>query len=393
MRRAHGCGRREPVSARRTRPSSDGWAFDACALRIRRIGSVTASRRDLPPLETLVAFDAAARHLSFTRAADEIALTQSAVSRQILALEARLGVPLFRRLPRALALTDAGATLRDAVRQALEGLARATRAVRADDAPRTVVVTTTAGFAGLWLIPRLSAFTARHPGVDVRISTGHQLASLERDGIDVAVRYQPVTAHASAGATPLFAETVTPVCAPRLLKAQPLVEPADLARTTLLRMEPEPGDPLQDWGLWLHATGIAGLQPAGVLHFSSYDQLVTAALAGQGVALGRLPLVAALLRGRRLVAPFAERAFATPRGYGVIVAPSAVAKPEVQAFAAWLADEARAAAPAARAAPRPRTRAAPAPSPAPRARRRAAARSSPARAPRRRTARPPATSP
>jgi DNA-binding transcriptional LysR family regulator len=319
-------------------------------------------RRDLP-LETLVAFDAAARHLSFTRAGDEIALTQSAVSRQIGALEERVGAPLFHRLPRALALTDAGAVLHDAVRESLQLLARATRTIRAAGgaaAPSAVVVSTTAGFAGLWLIPRLPAFTARHPAVDVRISAGNRLADLDRDGVDLAVRYQRTTAHAAAGATPLFEETVTPVCSPRLLRATGLAMPGDLARTTLLRMEPDPADPLQDWGLWLQAAGLERLQPAGVLHFSSYDQLVTAALAGQGVALGRLPLIAELVRTKKLVAPFAGRAFATPRGYGLIVSESAAAKPEVQAFAAWLAAEAGAAhppaAPAARASRRTRTR-------------------------------------
>ncbi len=294
----------------------------------------------LPPLETLVAFEAAARHLSFTRAAEEISRTQSAVSRQIQTLEERLGVPLFHRLHRAIALTDAGVALQQSVRDALGTIDRATRAIRRDETPRTVVVTTTAGFAGLWLIPRLSAFVAAHPGVDVRISAVNTLAHLERDGIDVAVRYQP-TATAPHGSVPLFGESVSPVCSPRLLKSSRIAVPGDLARATLLRMEEDPADPLQDWGLWLQAMHLADLRPAGVVRFSSYDQLVQAAVAGQGVALGRTPLIASLLRSKRLVAPFAATV-ASPRGYVLIVSAAASTKPEVTAFVDWIRCEARA---------------------------------------------------
>ena len=300
------------------------------------------SRRafDLPPLELLVAFEAAARHLSFTRAADEIALTQSAVSRQIQGLESHLGVPLFRRLHRSLALTDEGRALFQATASALADLDRATRALRRSDEMKTVVVTTTAGFAGLWLIPRLSTFVAANPGVDVRISTGTSLANLERDGVDVAVRYQAIDT--SAPGSRLFGETVSPVCSPKLLRAgSPLEVPADLAHHTLLRMEHDGSNQLQDWGLWLHAVQLADLRPAGVMHFSSYDQLIQAAVAGQGVALGRLPLIEQLIKSRKLVAPFAG-GVVSPRGYCVIVSTQAAGKPEVAAFTAWLTATARA---------------------------------------------------
>lgn len=294
---------------------------------------------DLPPLDTLVAFEAAARHLSFTRAAVEVSRTQSAVSRQVQALEERLGVALFRRLPRGLALTEHGATLLAGVRQALEALDRSTRAVRAAEAPRTVVVSTTAGFAGLWLIPRLPLFTALHPGIDVRISASSAIVHLVRDGVDIAVRYAPAD-RPPAGSVPLFAETVTPVCTPRLARTLGLAVPGDLVRATLLRMPSEPSDPLQDWPVWLEAMKIADLKPAGVLHISSYDQLIHAAMEGQGVALGRFPITAALLRARKLVAPFADTV-ASPRSYTLLVSPLSAARPEVAAFAAWIRDEAR----------------------------------------------------
>lgn len=302
------------------------------------------SRRafELPPLELLVAFEAAARQLSFTRAGDEIALTQSAVSRQIQLLESRLGVTLFRRLHRALELTEAGHALLRATTAALSGLDQATREIRGDSRARTVVVTTTAGFAGLWLIPRLSSFVADHPGVDVRISAGNALVHLERDGVDVAVRYQPVDAGPGGAGTPLFGETVFPVCSPRLRRdrSRPLATPVDLAGHTLLRMADDGRHPLHDWALWLQAMHLGDLRPAAELHFSSYDQLIQAAVAGQGVALGRSPLVDQLIRSRRLSVPFSDR-LATPRGYCMLVSPASADKSDVRDFVSWLATTAR----------------------------------------------------
>ena len=298
---------------------------------------------ELPPLELLVAFESAARHLSFTRAGDEIALTQSAVSRQVLALEGRLGVPLFRRLHRALALTEEGAAFYAATVEALARLDRATRAIRHTERAQTVVVTTTPGFAGLWLIPRLASFIAEHPGVDVRISASNELVNLERDGVDLAIRYRPVQTAGPEHGIRLFGETVSPVCSPRLLRppSPPLKRPADLAGHTLLRMEPDGGNQLQDWGLWLQAMKLAELRPAGVLHFSSYDQLITAAIDGQGIALGRMPLIASHLKSRKLVAPFSD-SVVSPRCYFMVASASAADKPAVRAFMAWLETSARA---------------------------------------------------
>jgi len=292
---------------------------------------------DLPPLDALVAFESAARHLSFTRAADEVALTQSAVSRQIQALESRLGVTLFRRLHRAIALTDEGRTLQLAVVDALVRLDRATREIRQTDRIKSVIVTTTAGFAGLWLIPRLADFVAAHPGIDVRITTSYELVNLERDAVDVAIRYRPIDVALPAGSMTLFGETVFPVCSPKLRasKVAPLREPADLARHILLNMEGDNSEQLLDWNLWLHALGVADLKPAGMLRFSSYDQIIQAAIAGQGVALGRMPLLERQLAERQLVAPF-RKSLVSPRGYCVIVSTRSADRPEVRAFVDWL---------------------------------------------------------
>ena len=298
---------------------------------------MTRGAYELPPLDALVAFESAARHLSFTRAADEVALTQSAVSRQIQALESRLGVTLFRRLHRAIALTDEGRTLQLAVVDALVRLDRATREIRQTDRMKSVIVTTTAGFAGLWLIPRLADFVAAHPGIDVRITTSYELVNLERDAVDVAVRYRPIDVALPAGAMTLFGETVFPVCSPKLRasKVAPLREPADLAHHILLRMEGDNSEQLLDWNLWLHALGVADLKTAGMMHFSSYDQIIQAAIAGQGVALGRMPLLERQLADRQLVAPF-RKSLVSPRGYCVIASTRSAERPEVRAFVDWL---------------------------------------------------------
>jgi DNA-binding transcriptional LysR family regulator len=295
---------------------------------------------DLPPLDQLEAFEAAARHLSFTKAGYELSLTQSAVSRQIAALEDHYGLALFRRLHRALLLTEHGLSLHRAVAEVLQRLHEASGELRREARLKTVVVTTTVGFAGLWLIPRLAGFTASRPDVDVRISASNTVANLERDGIDVAIRYHTEDG-AGAGARRLFGEVVLPVCSPRLLRdlARPLKGPQDLRHHVLLHMDEGASAQLLDWPLWFRAMKIETLKPAGVLHFSLYDQMIQAAINGQGVALGRSPLLDGLIKQRKLVAPF-KSSVTSPRSYYVIESEAAKRKPEVQEFVAWLRDEA-----------------------------------------------------
>jgi LysR family glycine cleavage system transcriptional activator len=294
---------------------------------------------DLPPLDQLEAFEAAARHLSFTRAADELSLTQSAVSRQVASLESFFGVALFARLHRALRLSAEGLLLQRTVVDVLQQLHQVSGTLRGDSRVKTVVVTTTVGFAGLWLIPRLSGFTATRPDVDVRISATNTLANLNRDGVDVAIRYQVEP----AGDTPvpqLFGEVELPVCSPRLLRdrARPLKVPADLRHHCLLHMDMGPGSQPLEWPPWLRLMEIEDLKPASVLHFSQYDQMIQAAINGQGVALGRLPLLKSLIEQRKLVAPF-NKGMASPRGYYLFQSDASRRKPEVSEFLAWLLAE------------------------------------------------------
>lgn len=294
---------------------------------------------DLPPLNQLEAFEASARHLSFTKAAAELSLTQSAVSRQIAALEEHYALPLFRRLHRALRLTDDGQRLYLAVSGILAQLHIVSSELKRERGVKTVVVTTTPGFAGLWLIPRLASFIKQRPDVDVRISATYDLVSLKRDGVDLAIRYTDAE-HAGVPAQRLFGEVVFPVCSPKLVHdaQHPLKRPQDLRWHTLLQKDSDAVDSLQHWSMWLRATKFEGLKPVRTLRFSMYDQLIQAAVNGQGVALGRSPLIDDLLRQHKLVIPF-EAACASPRSYYLLQSGAAAHKPEVQEFVAWLRGE------------------------------------------------------
>ena len=297
----------------------------------------TSSRWHLPPLELLLAFEAAARLLSFTRAASELHLTQSAVSRQIQSLEESLGTKLFERRTRALLLTEAGQQFYKVAQRVLEELEAATQKLKGAQAARTVTVTTTPGFASLWLIPRLNGYLQGHKGVDVRISATYENVELERDGVDLAIRY--TSPEEMAGRKPLFAEEVIPVCSQALAAdpARPLREPGDLRRHVLLHSD-DAQYSWMEWNLWLHAHGLKDLQPAGVLQFNNYDQLVQAAVNGQGIALGRLPLLKRMLREKQLVTPF-KRSVVSSRGYYVVRSARAAGKQDVAEFEAWLLEE------------------------------------------------------
>lgn len=292
--------------------------------------------RRLPPLDALLTFEAAARHLSFTRAAAERFVTQSAVSRQIKGLEDDLGVALFRRGHRSLQLSDAGRALFETCQASFERLRQGVDRVRARPSRKVLTITTTAGLASLWLIPRLARFTQEMPGVDVRIDASNGLRNLEAENIDVAVRY---TADSDAHGERLFGEAAQPVCSPQLLASGPPLKTAQcLARHTLLHT----GVDMQhiEWQPWLQAMGVPGLQPAASLSFTNYDGVIAAALLGQGVAMGRRPLVDDLLRDGRLVTPFSGT-LATPRTYHVVLSDRARDDPAARALMQWLVREAR----------------------------------------------------
>jgi LysR family transcriptional regulator, glycine cleavage system transcriptional activator len=298
--------------------------------------------RALPSLELIRGFEAAARLSSFTRAAEELFITQSAVSRQVQALEEHLGTALFERHHRAIRLTHAGELLYRAASQALLLLTDTAARIRQEGAHRSVTVSCTFGFASLWLVPRLMDFRERHPDVDVRIAANNKIVDIERERMEVAVRY--CTADMVPPGTPrLFGEEVFPVCSPALLerRGKPLRSPLDLQRHVLLHHEgADQHWPTGSWSAWLEAVQLPNLEPAGALRFDQYDQLIQAAIEGQGVALGIGALVKRHLRQGRLVAPFEQKS-SSPRGYYLVVARHASSRAEVAAFRTWLMRAAR----------------------------------------------------
>jgi DNA-binding transcriptional LysR family regulator len=264
------------------------------------------------------------------------------VSRQIKALEDHLGVRLFSRRPRSLELTESGQMLYRLATDVLERLQAGTDQLRAHSPARQLSLTTTTGFASLWLIPRLPRFTSLHPDVDVRISATTEPLNLERSLIDLAIRYcRPETV--PEGAVRLFGEEMLPVCSRALLRdrARPLKRPQDLKHHTLLHFDyPGAEQTFMDWGTWLAALGIHDLKSAGALHFTQYEQMIQAAISGQGVALGRQPLVNELIQSGMLATPFQQPLHGS-RAYFIIESPLGAGKPHVRDFAAWLIDEAK----------------------------------------------------
>jgi LysR family glycine cleavage system transcriptional activator len=295
--------------------------------------------RRLPSLDFLRGFEAAGRRLSFTLAAEELFLTQSALSRQVKALEDALGVALFERRHRALVLTRPGAAFHGAVTGMLRELASAADALQAPHRQPGLTVSTTVSFASLWLIPRLSRFRAAHPTIDVYVSADDRVVDLGKGDVDVAIRF---LAHPRApdDAAFLFGERFMPVASPALVKRGPrLTTPQDLAHHVLLHYDdPEGRVPWLNWSAWLAANGAGEQKAVGAMRFSLYDQVIQAAIDGQGVALGRIPLISGVLDRGLLVAPFGKR-YDAPRGYYAIAAPHAKAQREALAFVAWLRAE------------------------------------------------------
>ena len=295
--------------------------------------------RDLPALDLLKAFEAAARHLSFTRAGQELFLSQSAISRQIQMLESQLGVPLFHRRVRSLLLTEAGQSYYRDISEALQKLREATARLSRAQPDGAVTVTTTMTFASLWLVPRLADFQGRHPDVPVHIAADNAIRDMRRSGLDVSIRYS-TRQLAGEGAVRLFGERVLPVCSPALLARRALSKPEDLANFALLHYEdPERRGPWLSWEVWFEVMRMRPIKGRASLSFSHYDQIMRAAVDGQGVALGRVPLVEELIRSGKLVTPLQGKRYSMGtqnRAYWMLLAPEAAKRPNVLTFATWL---------------------------------------------------------
>ncbi len=290
--------------------------------------------RRLPPLNSLKAFEAAARHLSFTRASVELNVTQAAISHQVKGLEDRLGMLLFRRLNRTLLLTDEGQSLLPSVSEALDILAGAIDRLARQEQAGVLTLSTLDSIAASWLVPRIGKFRALQPDIDVRISSTDDIVDFSGDGIDMALRY----GHGKYPGTEsvlLMTETLFPVVSPLLLeRIGPLDKPSDLARFPLLH-----DDMRDDWAAWMERAGVTGINVSRGASFSHSNHVLLAAAAGEGVALGRSVLVVDNLSAGLLLRPFDIELNAKLAYYAVYPRASA-SRPKVVAFRDWLIGEA-----------------------------------------------------
>lgn len=289
----------------------------------------------LPPLTALRAFDAAARHLSFAKAADELSVTPAALSFQIKNLEEHLGQPLFRRLNRAVELTEAGRVLAPGARDGFDRLAEAWRSTKRLQDTRGLSVTAGPAFTAKWLAPRLYAFAQTHPDIELRFAATLRQLDLDRDEIDVAIRYG-LGDDSGLQSEKLMSEAIMPMMSPAL--ADRFQTPESLITAPLFHdgsmdfLDPAPG-----WHHWFKACGIdTSVTPAA--RFSQADHALDAALAGGGVVLTRSSLASHYLADGRLVAPFPV-ALTTPARFRLITAPAAIDRPQVRAFHNWLKAE------------------------------------------------------
>ena len=287
----------------------------------------------LPSLNGLRAFEAAARHLSFTLAASELNVTQTAISHQIRRLEEELGIRLFVRQNRALALTPEARDYLPGVRAAFNDLRLATdRLLRKDD-DKVLTVSTLASLAAKWLLPRLTEFQEQHPGIDVRITTSTSLVDFQRDNVDAAIRY-------GRGQWPglradwLMADELFPVCRPSLLRGdKPLRQPEDLKGYPLLHTSNANSD---DWRLWLTAAGLsADVSKQPGVTFDLIFMTVQAAIDGLGVAMGRTAYVQEDIAKGRLVVPF-KLAFPVDAGFYLVSPEGRREAPKLAAFRQWM---------------------------------------------------------
>jgi DNA-binding transcriptional LysR family regulator len=292
----------------------------------------------LPPLRSLVAFEASARHLSLTRAAQELAISREAVSKHIRSLEQHLGVKLFYRVHRAVSLTQPGKQFQLIVQSSLENIASGANAIRSRSRPSGINVSTTIALGSFWLTPRLASFLGKHANVEIHVKISDAPADLIADGIDIALRYGDGK-WKGLRKKRLFGVRSFPVCSPEYLKhAGPINKPADLLNHCLVNLDGA-AHMSEDWRWWLTGLGVGVPKSLKTLGFDSYANVIQAAVDGQGVALGFSGLASELIASGRLVRPIDAE---MTKGLAVyMVTPSrATPSPAVRSFIKWIIAEA-----------------------------------------------------
>jgi LysR family glycine cleavage system transcriptional activator len=290
--------------------------------------------RQLPPLNALKAFEAAARHESFTRAAEELCVTQGAVSHQVKALEAELGLKLFNREHQRLLITEGGRAYLAVVRDAFDRIADGTQRLLQRQSGGALTVSTSPNFAAKWLVHRLGRFAEAHPEIDLRVSASLHHIDFAREDIDLAIRHGDGTA-SGLHVTRLCAEELFPACSPKLLNGRnPLRKPSDLGRFPLLHVNDRQG-----WSQWLDFAGVAGVDRSRGPVLNQASMAIDAAVDGQGVVLARTALAAWDLIGGRLVRPF-DMAMPVSYAYWIVCSKAVAKLPKIVAFSDWLLAEA-----------------------------------------------------
>lgn len=297
-------------------------------------------RTNLPPLNALRTFEAAARRKNFSRAAEDLRVTPSAVSYQIKDLEERLGWALILRRKKFLSLTEAGEVLLEGTHAAFGALSRAMDDLRALAHAPLLTVSVPLSVAMKWLVPRLDTFRSRHPEIDVRISTDSELPDLVSGDVDIAVHYGDGV-YPGLTAELLVSNSVAPMCSPKLLAGdRPLCVPQDLSRFTLLHDNggDEFGNPAYDWGTWLRAHDVDEVDATLGLQFNTSADVLNAAVAGAGVEIGKTALAVDDLKSGRLVCLF-DSVSPEAAAYYVVYAEQAANRVKVIAFRRWLFEE------------------------------------------------------
>jgi len=294
----------------------------------------------LPSLNALRAFESVGRHLSFSKAADELHVTKAAVAQQVRLLEEEIGAPLVTRAGRALRLTEAGLSgLRD-LGDGFDRLVQGVRIMREASGNRRLVVNASASFAATWLVARIGRFRQQHPDIDVLLDAGGTEADLWRANVDAAIRWGRGD-FSGLSATLLFEEQVFPVCSPALMQqGAPINVPQDLRHHTLLHLESTPDlNTWPDWEAWLAAAGVRNVETTRGVWFNQMSMALHSAVLGQGVALATRAIAADELEAGRLIAPF-KTSVQTPFGYYFLCRPDRATAPKIVALRDWLSAEA-----------------------------------------------------
>ena len=296
--------------------------------------------RRIAPLNALRAFEAAARHLSFTKAAEELHVTPAAISHQIKALEEHCGAPLFRRLTRSLLLTDQGQAALPVLREGFDMLAAASLQLSRARDDNVLTVSAAPSIAGKWLVSRLERFRQRHPDIDVRLDATNRVTDFDRDGVDLVIRYGGGN-YPGLHVESLLSTSVFPVCSPELLEnGPPLNVPDDLVHHTLLHVDwTSQNATWPSWRMWLLAAGVKGVDVERGPRFNDAGLVMQTAIAGQGVALATDVLAIDDLAAGRVVRLF-EICVPVDFGYHIVIPRERAKIPKVAAFTAWLQEEA-----------------------------------------------------